>query len=132
MCNKCVDVFDHHCKWLNTCIGKRNYKPFIVSVVLAILMSLLFCSLAFAVTCLRYSHTQQQLSDGGSQLSPQTRNSSTDDEQKAKNVTVVSPMTMFYQVIFGCTARSRGRPAKVFVRHIVLIQRLGYEKKDVA
>lgn len=31
-CGKCVAGFDHHCLWLNTCIGGRNYRTWVLFV----------------------------------------------------------------------------------------------------
>lgn len=35
-CDKCVLLFDHHCIWLNNCVGKGNYKWFFSFLVLNI------------------------------------------------------------------------------------------------
>jgi hypothetical protein len=29
-CNVCIDGYDHHCPWMGSCIGKNNFKPFVV------------------------------------------------------------------------------------------------------
>ena len=34
VCDKCVVGFDHHCRWLNTCIGAKNYRYFVAFVTI--------------------------------------------------------------------------------------------------
>lgn len=35
-CRKCCDRWDHHCAWLNTCIGRPNYAPFLGTLTAAL------------------------------------------------------------------------------------------------
>ena len=33
LCNHCVDRYDHHCPWVNNCIGKGNFCQFYIFVL---------------------------------------------------------------------------------------------------
>lgn len=58
VCNKCVGKFDHHCKWLNHCIGGRNYVAFLMCVVSAVIAALVI--LAAAITEIVLYHVDPQ------------------------------------------------------------------------
>ena len=47
VCNLCIDNWDHHCFWLNTCITKNNIKIF--SFFLISIMSFLFINIIFPI-----------------------------------------------------------------------------------
>ncbi|KAK8621138.1 hypothetical protein V6N13_067579 [Hibiscus sabdariffa] len=37
ICKRCILRMDHHCVWINNCVGHANYKAFIVFVVYAVI-----------------------------------------------------------------------------------------------
>lgn len=58
-CGCCIERLDHHCPWLGTCVGKRNYKYFITflwSAFASALYALVVCSI----------HVHKDLSPDGS------------------------------------------------------------------
>ncbi|CAI2364718.1 unnamed protein product [Moneuplotes crassus] len=46
-CNKCVDMFDNHCKFLNNCIGGKNYIEYFLLLFLVMAKTLFFMMISF-------------------------------------------------------------------------------------
>ena len=46
-CNRCCEEFDHHCKWLNNCVGYANYQSF--TSLIRYFLSFTLCSIALHV-----------------------------------------------------------------------------------
>lgn len=37
ICKVCVEQYDHHCTWINNCVGKRNIARFVIFIFFLIL-----------------------------------------------------------------------------------------------
>ncbi|EEA05886.1 DHHC zinc finger domain-containing protein [Cryptosporidium muris RN66] len=60
LCNKCIPRYDHHCKWLNTCIGEKNYGSFffLITFVFFLLGCIITSSLASIICEAFYGSTK--------------------------------------------------------------------------
>uniref|UniRef100_A0A8C9Z5I3 Palmitoyltransferase n=4 Tax=Sander lucioperca TaxID=283035 RepID=A0A8C9Z5I3_SANLU len=51
ICGVCVLRLDHHCVWLNSCVGQLNHRSFLLTLVLFLLTSLYGISLVLQSVC---------------------------------------------------------------------------------
>ena len=52
VCKICISQYDHHCTWINNCVGKHNIARFITYVFLLVLsLGLVGCICGWALWC---------------------------------------------------------------------------------
>eukprot|EP00347_Sterkiella_histriomuscorum_P024239 403331826 len=60
-CDRCVYNFDHHCQWLNNCIGSNNYKYFFGLICMTTVMLITHMGIC-VYTIAYYFHDQRSFS----------------------------------------------------------------------
>ena len=56
ICEKCVDGFDHHCYWVNNCIGKKNFFIFLIFIVLVAVNLIVNITISMLDLTTEYNH----------------------------------------------------------------------------
>lgn len=53
----CVERFDHHCPWIGSCVGKRNYKYFFGYLV-SLACMLVFIAAIIVLSFIKYNENK--------------------------------------------------------------------------
>lgn len=59
ICNKCVERFDHHCPWINNCVGTRNHGNFMCFLMSVPVLLVLVIGTVSRVISLEFSDQTQ-------------------------------------------------------------------------
>lgn len=59
-CNRCVDRHDHHCPWMDNCVGKENYRYFILYLI-AITLDCFIVLVSTVIFLVNVNQVQDQL-----------------------------------------------------------------------
>jgi hypothetical protein len=49
ICNRCVERFDHHCPWINNCVGVNNHNSFI-TFIYSLVITLVFLVISSCIS----------------------------------------------------------------------------------
>ncbi|XP_014343249.1 palmitoyltransferase ZDHHC23-B [Latimeria chalumnae] len=55
ICMACVRRMDHHCVWINNCVGEQNHRAFLLALLLFLLTSVYGISLTLGTICKGFS-----------------------------------------------------------------------------